>query len=309
MKKNEIMNNLGLKANKVCFAMKKHSPEILVIAGVLGAVSSAVLACRATTKISEILDSTKETIDAIHKVVEESDTDENIEYSDEDKKRDLMITYAHAGIDLAKLYAPAVILGTLSITSILASNNILRKRNVALAAAYATIDKGYKEYRTRVVERFGETVDRDLRYGIKAKEIEEKVIDDKGKEKTVKKNVEVVEPAVISDYARIFRSNNPYWEDTPDYSEMFLSARERWANDKLRANGHLTLNEVYTMLGFEETKAGMVVGWIYDPKNPIGDNYVDFGIRQVFIDDEHTDDVELAYALDFNVDGNIYDKM
>ena len=289
MKKNEIMNNLGLKANKVCFAMKKHSPEILVIAGVLGAVSSAVLACRATTKISEILDSTKETIDAIHKVVEESDTDENIEYSDEDKKRDLMITYAHAGIDLAKLYAPAVILGTLSITSILASNNILRKRNVALAAAYATIDKGYKEYRTRVVE--------------------EKVIDDKGKEKTVKKNVEVVEPAVISDYARIFRSNNPYWEDTPDYSEMFLSARERWANDKLRANGHLTLNEVYTMLGFEETKAGMVVGWIYDPKNPIGDNYVDFDIRQVFIDDEHTDDVELAYALDFNVDGNIYDKM
>lgn len=309
MKKNEIMNNLGLKANKVCFEMKKHSPEILVIAGVLGAVSSAVLACRATTKISEILDSTKETIDAIHKVVEESDTDENIEYSDDDKKRDLMITYAHAGIDLAKLYAPAVILGTLSITSILASNNILRKRNVALAAAYATIDKGYKEYRTRVVERFGETADRELRYGIKAKEIEEKVIDDKGKEKTVKKNVEVVEPAVISDYARIFRSNNPYWEDTPDYSEMFLNAREHWANDKLRANGHLTLNEVYTMLGFEETKAGMVVGWIYDPKNPIGDNYVDFGIRQVFIDDEHTDDVELAYALDFNVDGNIYDKM
>lgn len=105
MKKNEIMNNLGLKANKVCFEMKKHSPEILVIAGVLGAVSSAVLACRATTKISEILDSTKETIDAIHKVVEESDTDENIEYSDDDKKRDLMITYAHAGIDLAKLYS------------------------------------------------------------------------------------------------------------------------------------------------------------------------------------------------------------
>ena len=309
MKTNEIMNTLGLKANKISFAMKKHSPEILVVAGVIGAVASAVLACRATTKISEILNDTKETVDAIHEAIDAKNAGEDIEYTEEDKKKDLMITYVHTGVSLAKLYAPAVILGTLSITSILASNNIMRKRNVALAAAYATIDKGYKEYRGRVVERFGENVDKELRYGMKAKEVEEKVVDEKGKEKTVKKSVDVVEPTAISDYAQIFRSNNPYWEDTPDYTEMFLRARQNWANDKLRANGHLTLNEVYTMLGFEETKAGMVVGWIYDPKNPVGDNYVDFGIHQVFIDDEKTNDVELAYALDFNVDGNIYEKM
>ena len=140
MKTNEIMNTLGLKANKISFAMKKHSPEILVVAGVIGAVSSAVLACRATTKISEILNDTKETVDAIHEAIDAKNAGEDIEYTEEDKKKDLMITYVHTGVSLAKLYAPAVILGTLSITSILASNNITRKRNVALAAAYATID-------------------------------------------------------------------------------------------------------------------------------------------------------------------------
>ena len=75
------------------------------------------------------------------------------------------------GLKLVKLYIPAVALGTLSIASILASNNILRKRNVALAAAYATVDKTFKEYRNRVIERFGDQDDKELRYNIKAKRL------------------------------------------------------------------------------------------------------------------------------------------
>ena len=53
-------------------------------------------------------------------------------YSIEDSKKDLSVVYLQTGVKLAKLYAPAVALGALSITGILASNNILRKRNVAL---------------------------------------------------------------------------------------------------------------------------------------------------------------------------------
>ena len=53
----------------------------------------------------------------------------------------------------------------------------------------------------------------------------------------------------------------------------------------------------------------MVVGWIYNPKNPVGDNFVDFDIREVYLKDENTGTYDVAYSLDFNVDGNIYDKM
>ena len=83
----------------------------------------------------------------------------------------MAIVYVQTGMKFAKLYGPSVILGALSITSILASNNILRKRNVALSAAYAAIDKGFKEYRSRVIERFGEEVDRELKYNLKAKRL------------------------------------------------------------------------------------------------------------------------------------------
>lgn len=305
MKANEIMNKITGTVNMVGFGLKKHSPEILVAAGVVGTVVSAVMACKATTKIDVILDETKEQLNKIHEYSSNPDMAEK--YNTEDAKKDTVVVYAHTGVKLAKLYAPAVSLGVLSLGSILASNNILRKRNAALAAAYAVIDRSFKEYRDRVIERFGAEVDHQLRYNIKNEEIEETVTDEKGKEKKVKKTVEVADPNV-SGYVKYFTKSNPNWENNPEYIEMFLRAQQNYANDKLKAIGHLTLNDVYDMLGFQDTRAGMVVGWIYDPDNPNGDNFVEFDVKKVLLPDERGD-YEESYAIDFNVDGNIYDKM
>ena len=145
MKKEEIMKNVSTTFSKVSVKLKKHSPEILVVAGVIGTVASAVMACHATTKLDSVLEKSKKDIDAIHKCAENEEL--AAEYSKDDAKKDLTIVYVQAGVKVAKLYAPAVALGTLSIASIVASHNILKKRNVALAAAYATVDKTFKEYR------------------------------------------------------------------------------------------------------------------------------------------------------------------
>ena len=309
MKKIMIPKNLTRTFNKVGFKFKKHSPEILIVAGVIGTVASAVMACKATTKVSGIIDEAKEEIEQIHTVIE----DENYadRYSEEDSKKDLTIVYAKTGLKLVKLYAPSVILGVLSLGGIVASNNILRKRNVALAAAYATIDNSFKDYRKRVVEKFGTEVDKQLKYNIKAQEIEEIVVDENGNEKKIKKTVNVIDPDVNSDYARFFDESNPYWEKDPEYNLMFLKSQQRYANDLLKTQGYLFLNDVYKALGMEPTKAGQVVGWIYDPENPNGDNYVDFGIYD--LDNERkrafVNGYERNILLDFNVDGNIWNLM
>ncbi len=60
MKKTEIATKVSRKFNKLAFGVRKHSPEILVAFGVAGTVVSAVMACKATTKISTILDKAKE---------------------------------------------------------------------------------------------------------------------------------------------------------------------------------------------------------------------------------------------------------
>lgn len=302
--KTEIMKSVNGVASKTVMKLKKHSPEILVVAGIAGTVVSAVLACKATTKVAEILDETKGTLDTIHEGMETGAINGQ-EYTTEDGKKDTVVVYAQTGMKLAKLYGPAIILGTLSITSILASNNILRKRNVVLGAAYAAIDKSFKEYRGRVIERFGEQVDTELKYGIKAKKFEEIEVDpETGKEKKVKKTVMVADPNLQSDYAVYFDSKSRNYETNPDYNRMFLKVQQAFANDKLQTRGHLFLNEVLDDLDLPRTPAGQIVGWTKDGP----DGYVNFRIVEV---ERETEDGrhEPALLLDFNVEGNIWEKM
>ena len=284
-----------------------------MVAGIAGTVASTVMACKATTKVSQIMENKNKQVEMVHNCLAMSKIeDEDVEYTEEDSKKDLTIIYTQTGVQLFKLYAPAIALGALSITSIVAGHRILKKRNIALAAAYAVVDKGFKDYRKNVVERFGETLDKELRYGIKAKEIEEVVVDEKGKEKIEKKTVNVVDNSnEISEFARFYDDGNAGWQKDPEYNLMFLRKQQEYANDVLRTKGYLFLNDVYEWLGIPRSKAGQVVGWIYDEKNPVGDNYVDFGIYNINRESNRNfvNGYERSILLDFNVDGPIMDYL
>lgn len=310
MKKAELMNSVTRTFHKVGFQIKKHSPEILLVTGLVGGVASAVMACKATTKAGAIMDNAKATLDVIHEGVENGHI-EGIEYTAEDGKKDTAIVYAKTGLEYAKLYGPSVLLGAASVGCILASNGIMRKRNLALAAAYMTEHTGFKEYRDRVVERFGKELDRELKYNIKAKEVEETVVNEDGTEQTVKKTVEVADPNFHSDYARFFDDGCTGWEKDAEHNLMFLKQQQAYANDLLRIRGHVFLNEVYDMLGIPRTRAGQIVGWVYDPKNEVGDNFIDFGIFDQNKQNcrDFVNGYERVILLDFNVDGNIYELM
>ena len=332
MNKTEFMNQITKAANKTGFALKQHSPEIRAVTGTVGVVASAIIACIATTKVSDIISDAKTQVHDLHLVcaaagieepkekysVEDSEKFEMLKVSEkakkytvEDSRKDLTLIYIQTGMKFIKLYAPAIILGAASLSCLLASNNILRKRNAALAAAYATIDSSFKEYRNRVIDRFGEEVDKELKYNVKAQEIEETVTDKNGKEKTVKKTVKVANPNEHSEYARFFDDGCTGWEKNSEYNLMFLNAQQNYANDLLKSKGYLFLNDVYDMLGIPKTKAGQVVGWVYDPENPnSGDNYVDFGIYDAYNEKarDFVNGYERTILLDFNVDGYILDK-
>lgn len=303
MKKETFMKTINAKTRKIGIKLKKHSPEILLVAGLGGAVVSAVMACKATTKLSTIMEESKNNLEAIHKCSEDKEMADT--YSVEDAKKDTTIVYVQTGIKLAKLYAPAIAVGIVSATSILAANNIMRKRNVALTAALTTTDQAFKEYRSRVVDKFGEQVDKELKYDIKAKKFEETVTDpETGKEKKSKNTVSIANPG-CSEYARFFDETCKGYERETQYNLMFLRAQQQFANDKLVADGFLFLNDVYDMLGIDKTPTGQLVGWKYDElNNDVGDNYVDFGIMET---NRETEDggYEPVILLDFNVDGDI----
>ena len=310
MTKVEIMNKMTRTVGRFGLQIKKHSPEILIVTGVVGAVTSAVMACKATLKVNEVLEEPKQDIATIHESLEKGCTPAGIAYTEEDHKKDLALVYVQSGLKLAKLYGPSLLLGAASIGCILASNNIIHKRNAALAAAYTAVDSSFKEYRGRVIERFGKELDRELKYNIKTEEVDEVVVDENGKETVVKTTVETAQPG-YSGYSIVFDDGNTGWDRDPELTKFFLVQQQNYANDRLKARGHLFLNEVYDMLGAPRTKAGAQVGWIYDEKNPIGDNYVDFGMFDIhkpkacdFINGR-----EKVIILDFNVDGVILDHI
>ena len=284
----------------------KHSPEILAGVGVVGVVGSLVMACKATTKLSDILEDSKEQLDKIKEVAADPAYEEK--YSQDDAKKDTTITYVQTAMKVTKLYAPSVILCASSLGCLLASNNILKKRNAALSAAYMTVDKSFKEYRKRVADRFGEEVEKEIRYNIKAEEITK--VDEDGNEvtETVKVMDGTDDPNSYSDYARFFDESCAALQNDAEYNLTFLKAQQQYANDLLKARGRLFLNEVYRMLGIDETKAGQVVGWVYNPDNPTGDNFVDFGIYNMQRERVRAfvNGYEPNILLDFNVDGVIW---
>ena len=302
--KNVVVEKASRTFYKAGFKLKKHSPEILVVGGVVGLVASGVMACKATTKLSTILDDSKEQIEMFDKVAANPEM-VNEEYTAEDAEKDKKIVKIQTAVKVAKLYTPAVAVGVISIGAIFASNNIMRKRNVALGAAYATVDQAFKDYRNRVVDRFGEELDKELRYNLKTKEVKETVEDENGKKKTVKKNIKYMDSPMPSEFAVIYDDGCAGWTKDPEDNKFFLIQQQRYANERLKRRGYLSLNEVYELLGFPSTKAGQVVGWLYDCKDPDykGDDFVDFGLYNVDYEPnrDFVNGYERNIILDFNV--------
>lgn len=293
------------------FKIKKHSPEILIVTGIIGVVTSTVMACKATTKLNDVVSKGKEAINDVHDKT--ADVEAGIisaeVYTPEIQRKELALAYGRTGYEIVKLYAPAVTVGVLSLTAIVGSNKILHKRNVALASAYAATEKLFKEYRGRVVDRFGKEIDRELRYNIKTREIEEITANEDGSESTQKKTIKVVDGPLHDEFSRFFDEYNPNWVKSADKNKFFLMQTERFANEKLQEQGYLFLNEVLEALGFDIIPAGQVVGWTYGKGNPDSEGYVSFGI----FDDVYTNSSKAAFVngyeksilLDFNHEGNI----
>lgn len=292
-----IPKTVSLKVGKSILLGRKNSPTILFGLGVVGVVATAVLSARATLKLEDLLEDTQDSLESATALHRRGRKD----YSDVDYKKDVTIIYVRCVGSITKLYGPALTVGVLTISSLAGSHSILTKRNAGLMAAYATLSKGFDEYRQRVLEEVGPEKERELRYGSETREIIE---DTKNGPK-----VSIVKSAsrIPSVYAKWFDDTNKEWVREAEYNILFLNLQQNWANEILRAKGYIFLNEVYDMLGMEPTKAGQVVGWLISKET---DNFVSFGTydsdnpeARSFVNGR-----ENSILLDFNVDV-IYDKI
>ncbi len=301
---NKLVDGAKTAAVRTGNGLKKHSPELFIVFGTVTTVAGIVKLCQETLDAPTILEEAKGRLEEIHDAVESEDIES---YTEVEAKKDTTKVYLQTGIKLAKLYGPGLFITTTGLGCMWASNMILRKRNAQALAAYVAVSKAYTTYRDRVIERFGEEADYQILHNIKQETIEETYTDEKGKEKTRKKKVDVADPNAESMYVRYFTPSNPEWKSTDDLNEAMFDAIERLACDRVRRNGKLILNDVYEPLGFKASKAGLVMGWTYD-KNRSDNVWPEIRRKKVYLPDENGNYTE-AWALDFNVDRNVYAEM
>lgn len=303
MKKLKIAENLSVKLGKTGLKLKKASPQILLVAGVVGLVGSTVLACRATMKISDPLDEVK---DASEKYHTRFAAVENKSLKKEAQK-ELATAYLHTGKEFAKLYAPAVMLGATSLTCILTSHRILSDRYAAASAACTSAMAGFTEYRARVRERYGAEVDKELRYNITQKTVEQTVTDENGKTKKQKTKVGIADTGELGSFTRMYDNTCKFWDNAMSYNLSRLRMEEEYVNHMLKSRGYMTVNDVYERIGLDPVPEGQIYGWVYEKPG----DYISFGIDEINREtvQDFADGYITSLVLEFNVQGNILDKI
>lgn len=322
MKKEEIMMKASQMLSKTTFKLKKASPTIMIVGAAIGGVTAAVLACKATIKAQDILNEHNTAVKTIHTTKEQIEQgviqlDEGESYTEKDFKNDITTTYVQTGLKLAKVYAPAVTLGAVSLGCMFGSHHIMSKRNASLTAAYIALDKAFEEYKSRVSDRFGSRVQEELEHNIKAVELESKSTNEQGVEETIKEYKDIAMQHT-SPYTCIFDETVDTWQPDNMMNRTYLFLMEQSANKRLRTQGHLFLNDVLASLGTHggvtlKTPEGQIVGWIYDPNDPTRQSHVDFGVTNYVEGDEALNSFinggERSVMLRFNCDGPIIDKI
>ena len=130
----DVVKSIKEASNIVGISVEQHSPEILMGLGIASMVGATILACKGTMKAKKVLENAKEertmieTAKEIGKVID-GDTNEEIEYTENDYKKDKLISASTMVIGIAKAYGPAVILTATGIALIINGQHILRKRN------------------------------------------------------------------------------------------------------------------------------------------------------------------------------------
>lgn len=260
-----IKSKITLAAGAVKLACKNHAPAILLGTGIVAGVACVITACKATTKVGDILDDANEQITKADETlagnmpVKEGET-----YTEEDHDKDVKIIKTQTAVKLAKNYAVPAALGLVSICGILGGYKILNDRYMALGTAFNGLSAAFAKYRERVRNEMGIDADRHFRYGTRLKQ----VLDENGNVVDVKREDEFPEDsfhfdgdplcyefsaATSTEFRSEFHRRPENWQRLCDVQD--------WARTVVATRGHVFLNEILEQLGLAPCAAGQILGW------------------------------------------------
>ena len=294
--------NAKLILAKAGLVLKHTSPELLIGFGMIMSIGAIFTACSKMKKTEEVKEDLQEEL----KMIAEEEDKGTKEYFFASFKAGSKALWRYVKI----FWIPAL-MEILAFLSIWYSHGMMVKRTTDLASAAVVLTQQLDKYRERVREKVGDEAENDLFYGLTNKKIgETTVTDENGKEKKVKIYEKIMTDGAEGPFDRIFDKANHNWKgNNPSNNLVFLTSVLRSSRDIMgyratrHSNGWITINEVYSQLGFEPVEEGFHWGWIwssYDPK--YSNTFIDFGINDFSnaVVRDFVNNLEPAIPLHFN---------
>ena len=245
----------------------EHAPAILVGAGIVGFIATVVLACKATTKLDDILKESEEKTKAIEEF--NSDDLENSEdYTEADRKKDLKTVKFQTRLKIVRNYAIPAAIGVASIASILVGFKVLNGRYLLVTSAYATLEGTFNKYRDRIREKYGDAADRYGNTGIWEDEV--KLIDaETGEERTEKIVTSDVEPLEkVNGHVHLLGPGDYLYDRCGGDLKLIKSQLVAYQREDNRlynrgeyVNENEVLSRIYTKDSYHMTDVGQISGW------------------------------------------------
>jgi hypothetical protein len=202
-----------------------NSPAILTGIGVAGVLSTIALAIKGTSS-------------AAYVIFEEENLRGQEQYVPLTQREKLELVW--------KFYIPTAASSILTIVAIIGSNHISTRRNAALLSLYSMADMALKEYQDKVAEMIGEKKEEKIRDEIAKDKLDNNPLD--GREVILTGKGTCLFFDTLS--GRYFRSDlETVRKVQNDFNELLF-------NDMF-----LPLNDLYDMLGLEDTDMGRRAGW------------------------------------------------
>lgn len=148
-----------------------------------------------------------------------------------------------------KFYVPAAATALFTIGSIVALNKIGTRRTAAMTAVYSISEKAFDEYKAKVVEKWGESKEREVRDEIMQDHI------DKGL--PCEREVVIVAPGEVLCYDKM----------TGRYFQSSMEELKKAQNDlnyKILNSYYASLSDFYNLIGLNPTTFSDAIGWNCD---------------------------------------------
>ena len=283
----KVISTIVGKANKVYTIIEPHLPAIGIAVGTVAVCAGGFMTGKACLKIDKILEDHEEMI--AHTRRENNGYSEE-QYTEIERKKDVIQVYSVTAGKFFRLYAPGVGLCIFGAASIFKGYSLLKEWHGLAVSAVAALDERFSNYRGNVINELGPEADARFLSGEKEEECvvttKLPVANEDGEVELEEVTVRGFKDLVEDDFTRVFDYTNPKWESSFVLADNFIWSVQNWYTKQLQAGAidHVFLNSVFNDLGYRETGIGHFYGVYNKPGAALNIDVIPY--IQVFGTDE-----------------------